>query len=152
MAIDTSALQAALAALPSQMRASSLQAAASAGARVVAKEAKGMAPVRTGALKASIRSAVGRSRRVNSKRSLIYLKGTVYRIGHLVEFGTAHSRAQPFLRPAIERAFNPALAAAAARLGQHLERNAKKLAGKGGRAHFARGLARDARKRKFAGR
>lgn len=148
--IDASGLQKALRELPSQMRKSSHRAAATAGAKALADRARALAPVRTGALRASIKTTAGKSR--TGAAGVVYFKGAIYRIAHLVEFGTAHSAARPFIRPAIQQAFEASIGRAADALAKHLAKNAEKLAGAGGKAHFARGLRQDARKAAFLGR
>ena len=52
---------------------------------------------------------------------------------HLVEKGTSHSPAQPFIRPAMDSASGQVLEAMSAGLDKHLTRVAQRLAAKGGR-------------------
>lgn len=147
MQIDVAGLQQALRQLPYHMSKSSHRAAARAGAAELARAIKAGAPVRTGRLKRSIAVAAGG--RGEGARFKVYFKGAVYRIAHLLEFGTAHSGARPFVRPGIEKAAGPAVKAAADKLGEHLAKNAEKLAGAGGRKHFLRGFRAEARAARF---
>lgn len=150
MQIDTAALDKALQALPSQMRSSTYKAAVRAGAREIVKVAKAKAPVDSGELRRSIFAQIGRSR-PGGARAVVGFKGAVFRRAHLTEFGTARTAPRPFMRPAIAQAFQASISAAAKAMAKHLAKNAAKLAGSGGRKHFARGLRRDARARRFGG-
>lgn len=148
-AVDTAALEKALAALPSQMRKSSLQAAARAGMKQVAARAKALAPEDTGEMKRGIAVGTGKGGGSGRVRAVVYIKGPAYRRAHLAEFGTARAAAQPFLRPALEQAHGAAVKAAAETLEKHLAKNAAKLAGPDGVKHFRRGLKADAKKKAF---
>lgn len=94
-----------------------LEDALAAGAVVAAEDAKQRVPVRTGDLKASIHvggytkltpdyRAVGAygalpgPKGSGKKRGV--LMGTTLPYAHLVELGTSHSMARPFLRPAVD--------------------------------------------------
>lgn len=110
-----------------------------AGASIIAKEAKQLAPVRTGTLKKSIQ-VVARSRRVgDAVVSVAVRKGKRYRsrgmdawYAHLVEFGAKARglRAQPFLRPALDAKKTEAFKA----VGAYIARRISELAsGKIGR-------------------
>lgn len=66
-------------------------------AEEVANQARLRAPVRSGALKA----AINVQREGRGRYSVVAGDGDVF-YGHLVEYGTSHSAAQPFLIPALE--------------------------------------------------
>lgn len=76
-----------------------------AGAKPVTKRMRAMVPVRSGNLKKSITS-----RAVKTNGSLlsriIGFKSPGRYYSHLVEFGTVHSSARPFVRPAIDTTIN----------------------------------------------
>jgi HK97 gp10 family phage protein len=68
------------------------------GALVLRDEARDLVPVKTGKLKSAIFAAYGDDRKPN------VLVGVNYNIAphaHLVEYGTSHSAAHPYMRPAI---------------------------------------------------
>jgi HK97 gp10 family phage protein len=68
------------------------------GALVLRDEARDLVPVKTGTLKSAIFAAYGDERKSD------VLVGVNYKIAphaHLVEYGTSHSAAHPFMRPAI---------------------------------------------------
>jgi HK97 gp10 family phage protein len=114
----------------------------------VRKSAKRHAPKETGLLRRAIKSVV------RTKRGVVFaiigpawgFKKTVNRpsanfgeggevdsdparYAHLVEFGTAHSPPQPFLRPAYDG--TPSERIIARRMSEELEKQAKKEAAKG---------------------
>ena len=66
------------------------------GAELVAERARMRAPIETGALKASIHTELE-----HNGYSVVAGDSDVF-YGHLVEHGTSHSAAQPFLVPALE--------------------------------------------------
>ena len=65
-----------------------------AGSAMVQADAKHLAPVDTGTLRSSI---------VREVKGNIAIVGTNVEYAPYVEYGTKRSRAQPFLRPAIDR-------------------------------------------------
>lgn len=101
-----------------------------AGGRVLVKGMKQRVPVRTGALRDSI--TVSSASKVTKNKSLaaVGFKKPVSRIAHLVEFGTEHSKAEPFIRPTIEQDGTTAIKAIGENMGKGIEREARKLAGK----------------------
>lgn len=80
------------------------------GAEIVVGRAKLRAPVETGALKAAIHSELTHNgyEVVAGNHDVFY--------GHLVEHGTHHSAAQPFLVPALEESRKDIIAIAKAKL------------------------------------
>ncbi|MCY3981314.1 MAG: HK97 gp10 family phage protein [Alphaproteobacteria bacterium] len=98
-------LEAAIGMLPFLIQRRIQGAGCAAMARVVAANAKQLVPVRTGALRATIRvRRVGErtSRgRVPGAAANVYAGGPGARHSGLVEFGTARTQAQPYLRPAL---------------------------------------------------
>jgi HK97 gp10 family phage protein len=71
-----------------------------AGARVVARHARALAPVETGTLKASIKAKRGRQKLVKGQ-AIAYANAAVY-YSRFVEYGTAHQPARSFLRAALD--------------------------------------------------
>lgn len=55
-------------------------------------------------------------------------KASPSRYAHLVEFGTEHSRAEPFLRPALDEKGSEAIARIGEAMGKGIAREARKLA------------------------
>ena len=79
------------------------------GARVIVREAKRLAPRRTGALRKSIAAVKGRDPRPEMRSVVVGFKKPGRRYAHLVEFGTSRAAAQPFLRPALDTQAKEAL-------------------------------------------
>ena len=107
--------------------------ATKAGAQVVAEEAKRLVPVDTGELGASITVISAGERESDTNPSLLvesrvgFFKPTSRR-AHLTEFGTAHSAAKPFLRPAMDSRGKDALNQMGVVLTKGIAREARKLA------------------------
>jgi HK97 gp10 family phage protein len=100
-----------------------------AGAAPIVEEAKRLVPVRSGKLRDSITAEVERKRNGDSERLvLIGFKRPTSAIAHLVEFGTVHSAARPFMRPALDAKAEEALNEMGRVLGEGIEREALKLA------------------------
>lgn len=103
------------------------------GARIIAKEAKNLVPVRTGELRASITVAAargkGRRGRVKPGTISVGFRRPVSARAHLTEFGTRDTRAQPFLRPALIKKGSAAIDKIGESLGPAIEKEAVKLAG-----------------------
>lgn len=99
-----------------------------AGARVLVKGMKARVPVRTGALRESI--TVSAAAKVTAGRGLVSVgfRKPVSRRAHLTEFGTEHSPAEPFIRPAIDQDGAEAIRAIGEALGRGIAREAGKLA------------------------
>ncbi|MCG8670208.1 MAG: HK97 gp10 family phage protein [Pseudomonadales bacterium] len=132
--------------LPAKMQASSQRNSLRAAARVIQKEMKNKAPVRS-------RDAVVYDSRGNIRepgflknKGIIITRGRtpgnskeLYRIrvgisreafyGMFPELGTRHQPAQPYLRPAWEEKKEEALATLVKKLAAELQKNAKKLTG-----------------------
>ena len=117
-----------LRALPQKVKKKVVGKAMKAGAAVVAKAARQLAPVETGLLKRAIRAKA--TRNGNGK---VYVAGNVAadtpygfrrpaKYAHLVEFGTRHSAAKPFIRPAMEAKRSAAFDAVAAKARQEFEK------------------------------
>jgi HK97 gp10 family phage protein len=101
-----------------------------AGARIMAEDAKSRVRVRTGELRASITAqAAPRQGEERITAHLGFFKPTSRR-GHLTEFGTRHSRAFPFMQPAMEAKAEAALEEMGRILARGIEREANKLAKK----------------------
>ena len=101
-----------------------------AGARVLVKGMKARVPGRTGKLKQSI--TVSSAAKVTKGRGLVAVgfKKPVSRRAHLTEFGTEHSPAKPFMRPALDQDGPQAISKVGEFLGKGIEREARKLVGK----------------------
>ena len=100
-----------------------------AGAREIIKEAKALVPVRTGKLRDSIvLDAVGRRNADGERAIYIGFKKPHSARAHLAEFGTRHSAARPFMRPALDTKAGDALEAMRKTLARGLSREARKLA------------------------
>lgn len=147
-------VRSALDALPKELLRSSENAVLRAGAKPIEKAAKSKAPVRDGTLKKSIGTNVKKVNGISSARvgprkgfkgkSLGYRrnkKGVMTerfadpnKYSHLVEFGTSHSAARPFIRPAIDAASGEVVDAMAAGLDKHLDRTVARLRRKAGLA------------------
>ena len=103
-----------------------------AGANVIRKDAKARAPVGTGPtgkyghLKDNIRVSKIKTRAGGVALALHTHKAFW---GMFAEFGTRHSPARPFMRPAFDNNVNEALAVIGKRLGNNIEKSAEKLAG-----------------------
>lgn len=79
------------------------------GAGVIVKEAKRLAPRRTGQLRKSIVAVKGRDARPEQRTVVVGFKKPGRRYAHLVEFGTSKAAAKPFLRPALDTKAKEAL-------------------------------------------
>ena len=101
-----------------------------AGARVIAASARRKVPVRTGALKASIR--IFDDRELNREQGNQRAAGAGSRLFYapLVEFGTAHMAAQPFLRPAMDESAREAVDKMRDNLANGIERETAKYRGR----------------------
>lgn len=140
--------------LPAMIQRNAMRGALRAGANVIANEARRLAPVATGQLKASVRVSV----RVDNGVVKAFVKAgnryKVYKIGgkgratkgayktaregggtdyhsafyaHMVEFGTIKMRAHPFMRPALDGRKQEAVEAVAEYLRQRLPAEIAKL-------------------------
>lgn len=101
-----------------------LENAVQAAGNVILKEVESRAPVRTGALKASIRN-LG-YRKTGQARSVISVSNSKkYGLRHyavFLEFGTSNMASKPFMRPAFDVAEPQALEAFTRALNTELER------------------------------
>lgn len=145
-------VQAALKALPVHMQRQAEAAVLRGGGKVIADRAKanctavGKGPL-PGMLKNSIAFNVkyfrgSYSARVGPRAGIKEQVGTYSRgkkvgqpkyknpskYSHLIEFGTAHSAAQPFLRPAMESSRNEVVSAMLNSYRKHLDKIAKRVA------------------------
>jgi HK97 gp10 family phage protein len=99
-----------------------------AGAKVIVAEAKRLVPVRTGALRDSITIMVRKPRNDKQRIVLMGFKRTASWRAHFVEFGTSHSAAKPFMRPAMDSKVGEALEEMGKVMARGLAREAAKLA------------------------
>jgi HK97 gp10 family phage protein len=97
-----------------------------AGAKPIVVAAKEAVPVRTGKLKKSIRNASSKPPSRDALEIAIGVRPTRSRIAHLIEFGTDHSPAQPFLRPALDQKAAEAIDAMKQRLWEGIQLEALK--------------------------
>lgn len=103
-------------------------AALRAGAKPIVDAAKQRVAVRSGALRDSITVVSDRRRNDDARVVLIGFKKPASGHAHLIEFGTAHSAAKPFMRPAMDEKAQEALNEEARVLARGIDREAKKLA------------------------
>lgn len=117
--------------LPEKMTEQVLVQALRAGGKPIVKEAKDLVPVRSGDLKKSIvvRKATKKQRKGGAGLVAIGFTKPTSRRAHLIEYGTSTTRAQPFMRPALDHKGDEAIAAIGTQLGKSIEKAAKKLAG-----------------------
>jgi len=124
-------LQKSLAALPARIEANVVRGALKAGAQVMVEEAKRQVPVRSGQLRDSIHVSSRITKRTGKVTGNVVARA---RHAHLVEFGTAAhwikpksrkslfvagllravvshpgARPRPFMRPALDRGWQPAI-------------------------------------------
>lgn len=98
-----------------------------AAAPIVA-EAKRLVPVASGALKRAITAQTPRRRPADERVILIGFEKPHSRRAHLTEFGTRHSAARPFMRPALDSQVGAALEEMGKELAAGITREAEKLA------------------------
>jgi len=98
-----------------------------AAAKPIIQEAKRLVPVRTGQLKRSI-VGVGGKNKQTEREVLIGFKPPASRRAHFTEFGTRHSAAHPFMRPALDARAQDALNAMVDTLAEGIEREEWKRA------------------------
>ncbi len=99
-----------------------------AGARPIVAEAKRLVPVRTGALRRAITTAVERRRKGQAERVIVIgFKKPHSRRAHLTEFGTRFTAAKPFMRPALDTKAGAALTAMGDELARGIAEEAAKL-------------------------
>ena len=145
-------LQKTLAMLPKGVATRAYRAALSAGARIIAKAAKSKVKKgKTGLLKKSIGmkyirprgnrapvSIIGPRRGFKGEPKVVTDRKTGQqktitpdpaRYGHLVEKGTRHSAAQPFLRPALDQSESAVFAAMAEKVSKAIDTAASKKGG-----------------------
>jgi len=87
------------------------------------KTVKGVTSVRVGA-----RKGFGQTVQRKDKRTgkMVEVMANPANYAHLVEYGTSHSTAKPFIRPAVDQSKGEVLSAMAAGLEKHLIRKMKK--------------------------
>lgn len=120
-----------LADIAGERRAASVgRSAARAGMKVIAEEAQRLVPVQSGELRDSIvvvSDTRGASRTGWVRAKLGFIKPGRYYAG-LIEYGTRHSSAHPFVRPAMDQKAEEALRATGDKLAAGLRRAAEKAA------------------------
>lgn len=125
-----------LRALPRAVAQSEIEKALAFGAIPIRDEAKRLVQKRSGELRDAIRiSRTKRGPRRRVRRGGVIFLGfsqPASRRAHLTEFGTRHSRAFPFMRPALATKFGAFLARFGDRLGKNIEKTALSLAGRFG--------------------
>lgn len=129
-------LDARLAKLPTAMRPEIVTPALMAGGEVIAEEARVLVPVRSGNLRDSI--TVG-TEPLNSAAGGLTALGETVNVGpaqgkdaehdgfygHMIEFGTKHAAAEPFMRPAFDSKKDEAFEVIADRICAEIDRIAK---------------------------
>ena len=103
-----------------------------AGAGVVARDMKARVHVRSGDLRDAIvvRKSPIRKQKFGAGLVVIAFKQPTSRRAHLEEFGTSHSPAHPFMRPALAAKGAKAIEVIGAATARVLARETKKLEGK----------------------
>lgn len=125
-----------LKAMPAAVAQAELESAMVFAARPVRDEARRLVRKRSGATEKAI--AVSRTKRGPRRRVrqagvvFVGLRRPLSRIAHLLEYGTSHSRAFPFLRPALDSQSRAYFARLGKKLGENLEKTARELAGRFG--------------------
>lgn len=112
--------------LPEKAAKRVLRNATRSAANVIKKEAAKRVVVRTGKLKKSLKVVESNYRDANGVRFRI---GPTQFYAHLVEFGTTHSQAKPFLRPAYDESKQKVVDQMAKMMAKGIEREASRLAG-----------------------
>lgn len=119
-------IEALLKKLPEKTAEKVVNAALRSAANVIKKAAQDKAPVRTGALKKSLAveldksTKTGTTARIGAKRKIAWY-------AHIVEFGSSHSAARPFLRPAFDETQGKVMQKLAKQLLSGIFREAEKL-------------------------
>ena len=124
-------IQKALKELPNNIQKNVVYGAVRASSSVIAKEAKSNVPVKTGALKESIRVV----RRRSTKDNEVYYSVVPHRkkggwYGHFVEFGTSHSAPNRFMTKAYEVAGPQALDTMKAYMSKRIDKEVEKVKAK----------------------
>ena len=122
-------LEEALTLLPDRVAQRVTKGALRAGARVIAKEARELAPKASGDFARAIvvKAPTVRQRRRGAALIVIGVLRPWARIAHLLEFGWRFSAARPFLRPAVDRKGGEAVRVIAARMRRGIENEVRKL-------------------------
>ena len=133
MTVEWRSLERALNTLPNAMAKGVLRSAMKKALKPVLAEAESNAPVREGRFKRSFRISptVSRSQRKDRQvppGAVVMSVGSTDFRGHLIEFGTAKTSAQPALRPAWDTNKRQVLHTFAREVGKNLEKMAKRLA------------------------
>ena len=110
---DTKKLIETLQKFPKNIQKNVMVGAVRAGANVIRDEARRKVPIKTGTLKKSIVSIQRKAQNGQITFSVTPSKGKPNDgwYAHFVEFGTSHSSAKPFLRPAFDQSNNESLEA-----------------------------------------
>lgn len=146
-------VQSALASLPREMRDKAERTCLKAGGEIILAKAKANVPVRHGMLKISLANnvkknkegelssrigprsedkiAIGVHEKGKNKGKPKYIRPQKY--SHLVEYGTSHSAANPFMRPAAESSKDQVLTAMMANYQKRLDKIARAAMKKGGK-------------------
>lgn len=125
-------LEKALNELPDKVQERIIKGSMRAAAGVARNDAKRRVHVRTGDLKKAI-TVVTVTRKLQTRgwigQAILGIKSPTSRRAHLEEFGTEHSDAHPFLRPAMEETKDAQFAAAKKKAVELFAKHAKKMAG-----------------------
>lgn len=110
---DTKKLIETLQKFPKNIQKNVMVGAVRAGANIIRDEARRKVPIKTGTLKKSIVSIQRKAQNGLITFSVTPSKGKTNDgwYAHFVEFGTSHSSAKPFLRPAFDQSNNESLEA-----------------------------------------
>ena len=117
--------------LPEKIQKRVLIGALRAGGRVIQKEAKARAPVKSGNLKRNISVVAGKSKKsapIGQVQAEVFVATTPKAwYSHLIEFGTKHISAKPFLRPAFDTTHQEVLNAIGDKLAEGILKETAKL-------------------------
>ena len=114
--------------LPERIAKNTIKKGLRAAARVIVKEARVRVQRRTGELRRAISSETrGNSSRKYRDTVIVGIKKPTSRRAHLVEFGTKHAAAKPFLRPALDAKASEANGVAVQRIAEEVGKEAEKL-------------------------
>lgn len=130
--------------LPTRVVKNVVRRAVYAGASKIRDVAKGKVPVDTGALRASIIASTNKAQKTGEISASVgvarkkFVRGrragrNPRRYAHLVEFGTARTSANPFLRPALDTQVDEVLEVTAARMRTGIDDEARRVARRAGR-------------------
>jgi HK97 gp10 family phage protein len=112
--------------LPRKLQTGALRSGLRAGAKIVRDEARTLVAVKTGGLKRSIRIIARRMK----KGTITVSVGSSLKYAHLLEYGTVRTRANPYLRPALDGKASAAVNAVSTQVREYLTKKLTTAKGK----------------------